>query len=107
MTTSNISAEVLAKITQHPQYHQLLKKRSFISNGFFIFTLVVYNAFILFLGFAPEAAGKPLFSGATLSVGIFLGVLICLLAVVLVVAYVTVSNKVFEPLIQKIVKDVL
>jgi len=107
MSKSNISFEVLTKISQHPQYHMLLKKRSFISNSFFVFTLIVYNSFILFLGFAPEAAGKPLFDGATLSIGIFLGVLICMLAIVLVVVYVTISNKVFEPLISKIVKDVL
>jgi len=107
MNKSNISAEVLKKISRHPQYKQLLKKRSLIGNCFFVFTLIVYNAFILFLGFAPEAAGKPLFVGATLSIGIFLGVLICLLAIILVVLYVTVSNRVFDPLINNIVKDVL
>jgi len=107
MSKINVSHEMLSKIQHHPDYQLLLKKRSAISTSFFVFTLVVYNAFIIFLGLAPQSAGQPLFSGSTLSLGIFLGILICLLAILLVIAYVIVSNKIFDPLIDNIMKDVL
>lgn len=98
--------DVVPAVLRHPKYQELLRRRNRISMIFFILTLVLYSGFILTLAFDPVLFGQPIAPGYTLSIGVVLGVLMCVLAVLLITVYVCISNRVFDPLIAAIVKDV-
>lgn len=98
--------DVVPAVMRHPKYQELLRKRSRISMTFFIITLVLYSGFVLTLAFDPVLFGQPIAPGYTLSIGVVSGVVMCIIAVVLIAVYVSISNRVFDPLIEAIVKDV-
>ncbi|MGE8640072.1 MAG: DUF485 domain-containing protein, partial [Achromobacter sp.] len=60
---------------------------------------------ILTLAFDPAFFARPL-PGMTMSIGILTGILVVGSAVVLISAYVHISNTVFDPLLAAIIKDV-
>lgn len=101
----NTSDELLSNIHRHPKYQELLQRRGRTSTLFFIITAVIYAGFILTLAYDPELFSRPL-AGMTMSIGIVTGVAVALSAIVLIAAYVYISNRVFDPLIEAIVKDV-
>lgn len=103
MTTSDDN--ILSSVHRHPKYQQLLKLRSRTSLAFFIITAVIYAGFILTLAYDPELFSQPV-AGMTISVGVITGVLVALSAVILIAAYVFISNRIFDPLIDDIVRDV-
>ena len=97
--------DILSSVQRHPKYQELLKRRNRTSMLFFVITAVIYAGFILTLAYNPGLFSRPL-PGMTMSLGILSGVLVALSAVVLIAAYVYISNRVFDPLIAAIVKDV-
>lgn len=101
----NTPDDTLSSVHRHPKYQELLKRRNRTSLLFFIVTAVIYAGFILTLAYDPALFGRPL-PGLTMSLGVFMGILVALSAVVLIAAYVYISNRVFDPLIDAIVKDV-
>ena len=101
----NTPDDILSSVHRHPKYQELLKRRNRTSFLFFVITAVIYAGFILTLAYDPELFSQPL-GNLTLSLGVFVGVLVALSAVVLIAAYVYISNRVFDPLIDAIVKDV-
>lgn len=98
--------DVVPAVLRHPKYQELLRKRNRISMIFLAITIVLYAGFILTLAFDPVFFGQPIAAGYTLSIGVVTGVAMCVIAVVLIALYVSISNRVFDPLIQAIVKDV-
>lgn len=100
------SSEALtAAVMRHPKYQELLRRRSRASLLFFTITAVIYAGFILTLAFDPVFFARSLPS-MTMSIGVLTGTLVVCSAVVLVSAYVHLSNTVFDPLLAAIVKDV-
>lgn len=97
--------DILSSVQRHPKYQELLKRRNRTSMLFFVITAVIYAGFILTLAYNPDLFARPL-PGMTMSLGLLSGVLVALSAVVLIAAYVYISNRVFDPLIDAIVKDV-
>jgi uncharacterized membrane protein (DUF485 family) len=96
---------VVAAVMRHPKYQELLRRRSRTSLLFFAITGVIYAGFILTLAFDPAFFARPL-PGMTMSIGILTGILVVGSAVVLISAYVHISNTVFDPLLAAILKDV-
>lgn len=105
MSTTGSPNDVVQKVLAHPKYQALLRKRNRVSMFFFALTIVIYAGFILTLAYDPSLMGQPV-GNMTISIGILSGVLICVSAVVLIALYVYISNKVFDPLLQAILKDV-
>ena len=101
----NTPDDILSSVHRHPKYQELLKRRNRTSILFFVITAVIYAGFILTLAYDPTLFSQPL-GNMTMSIGVFTGVLVALSAVVLIAAYVYISNRVFDPLIEAIVKDV-
>ena len=95
---------VVAAVMQHPKYQELLHRRNRTSLLFFAITGVIYAGFILTLAFDPAFFARPL-PGMTMSIGVLSGVLVACSAVVLISAYVHISNTVFDPLLAAIIKD--
>lgn len=99
--------DITSAVISHPKYQELLQRRNKISMLFFIITLIIYAGFVLTLAFDPVLFGQPIAQGMTMSIGIFSGILVVISAIILVAIYVYYSNKIFDPLLQQIIKDVL
>lgn len=98
--------DIVAEVLKHPKYHELVRKRTRLSNTFFGIALALYASFILTLAYLPHTFARPVAEGWTMSVGLLLGVLIIVVAVIMIAIYVQFSNKVFDPLLEEVVRDV-
>ncbi|RZF26742.1 DUF485 domain-containing protein [Paraburkholderia sp. UYCP14C] len=85
-------------IQSSAEYKVLVSSRrrfSFTLTALMVFT---FYGFILFVAFAPRTLARPLYEGATTSVGIAAGVGIMLIGFGLTAWYVRRSNVTFDPL---------
>lgn len=99
------SQDVVSAVMQHPAYQQLLKRRNRLSLIFFAVAICIYAGFILTLAFDPILFGEPL-GNLTMTIGIFCATLVVFSAVIMIAIYVWISNKVFDPLLAQIIKDI-
>ena len=102
MQANNVIDRVLA----HPKYQELIRRRGRASLAYFGVMLVVYAGFILTLAFWPDVFAQPIGPGFTMSVGVLTAVVVAVSAVVMIAAFVHLSNKHFDPLIDAVVRDV-
>ena len=98
--------DVVEQVLKHPKYVELVRKRTKVSMLFFGLTLVIYSSFILTMAYLPEVFAEPLGPNWTMSVGLVVGLLVACSAVAMIAVYVYLSNKVFDPLLAEIVRDV-
>ena len=97
---------VVDKVLKHPKYEELVQRRTKISMSFFVVALVIYSCFILTLAYMPEVFAQPIGEGWTMSVGVLTGVLVVFSAVIMIALYTYFSNKIFDPLLEAIMRDV-
>ncbi len=98
--------DIVAEVLKHPKYHELVRRRTRVSMAFFALTLAIYVSFIVVMAYMPYIFAKPLAPTWTMSVGLLTGLLVAASAVILISAYVYISNTVFDPLLEEIMKDV-
>ena len=98
--------DVVEQVLQRPKYTARVKGRTRASMIFFGCTVVIYAGFILTMAYMPEVFAQPLGPNWTMSVGLFVGLLVACSAVILIALYVYFSNKWFDPLLAEIVRDV-
>lgn len=98
--------DVVAEVLKHPKYQELVRRRTNVSMAFFAVTLIIYSGFILTMAYLPEVFAEPLGANWTMSVGLFVGLMVVCSAVFLIALYTYFSNKVFDPLLEAIVRDV-
>lgn len=97
---------VVERVLKHPKYAELVRRRTRVSMVFFVVALVIYSSFILTLAFMPDVFAQPLGADWTMSVGVLTGILVVFSAVIMIALYVYFSNKIFDPLLDDIVRDV-
>lgn len=98
--------DVVEQVLKHPKYVELVRIRTKVSMIFFGLTLVIYSSFILTMAYLPEVFAEPLGPNWTMSVGLVVGLLVACSAVAMIAVYVYLSNKIFDPLLANIVRDV-
>ncbi len=97
---------VVDKVLKHPKYAELVQRRTKVSMSFFVVALVIYSGFILTLAYMPEVFAQPIGEGWTMSVGVLTGILVVFSAVIMIALYTYFSNKIFDPLLEAIMRDV-
>lgn len=97
---------VVDKVLKHPKYAELVQRRTKISMSFFVVALVIYSGFILTLAYMPDVFAQPIGEGWTMSVGVLTGILVVFSAVIMIALYTYFSNKIFDPLLEAIMRDV-
>lgn len=97
---------IVEKVLKHPKYAELVQRRTKVSMSFFTVALVIYSGFILTLAFMPDVFAQPIGAGWTMSVGVLTGVLVVFSAVIMIALYTYFSNKIFDPLLEAIMRDV-
>ena len=100
-----MNEETLKKIQSNPKYLELVHKKTSLGWTLAIAMLAIYYGYILILAFDPSLLGRPLYAGATMTVGIPVGVCIILSAFVLTGVYVRRANREFDPLTRQIVEE--
>lgn len=98
--------DIVAEVLKHPKYQELVRRRTRVSMCFFGATLLIYASFILTMAYLPDVFAQPLGGSWTMSVGLFVGLLVVCSAVLLIALYTYFSNKVFDPLLEAIMRDV-
>jgi len=93
--------EKLRKISESPEYQELIKARSKSKWTLAVVMLVVYYGFIMVIAFAPEIFAQSV-GGGHMSVGILVGLIVIFFSFVITGIYVHKANTVFEPLSKKL-----
>ena len=101
-----MSDRIVSEVLKHPKYQELVRRRTKVSMMFFVDTLIIYSGFILTMAYLPEVFAQPLGEGWTMSVGLLVGLLVVCSAVIMIALYVWFSNKVFDPLLDAVLRDV-
>lgn len=94
----------LDRIRQHPDFIQLVRRKQRLTWSLTATMLAIYYGFVLLVAFAPELLGRSLSGGVT-SVGMLVGVVIILLAFGLTGIYVARTNRVLDPLNDKLKQE--
>ncbi len=97
--------ETISLIQNHPKYQELVRSRSRFAWLLSAWMLVVYYAFIMTIAFKPEWLAQPLGEGSVISVGIPVGIGIILFSFLLTGLYVYRANKVYEPMLEELKRD--
>lgn len=100
-----MNSDVLSKVQSNPKFLELVHKKTSMGWTLTIIMLVIYFGFILLLAFSPSTLGTPIAPGATMTIGIPIGVLIILSAFALTGIYVNKANNEFDQLNEQIVEE--
>lgn len=101
-----MSQDIVQRVLAHPRYRELVARRARTRLAFFILMAVVYFGFIITLAFWSGALGRPMWEGATMTLGLVVAVLIEVSAVLMIGAYVYISGKKHDPILAAILRDV-
>jgi uncharacterized membrane protein (DUF485 family) len=94
--------ELVEKIKNDPNYHELVSKRSSFAIKLTIAMLVVYFAFILTIAFEPALLGARISPESVTTIGIPIGMAVIVFAFVLTGIYTKRANSEFDDLSNKI-----
>jgi uncharacterized membrane protein (DUF485 family) len=92
-----VQQALIESITTSPTYRTLVASRRRFSFMLTSAMVLTYYGFILLVALAPGVLARPLYAGATTSVGIVAGIGIMLIAIVLTGLYVRRSNRTLDP----------
>ena len=96
--------EGLTALAQDPRYQELLRRRSRFGWLLTVIMLAIYFGYILLIAFRRDLLAQPIGGGVT-SLGIPLGIGVIVAGIVLTGIYVSVANRVFDPLAEAIRRD--
>ena len=94
----------IKKITSHPKYAELVRRRSRLALLLSVIVLAIYYGFILVISFAPKVLGTPISPGAVATFGFPVGVGVILSAIALTGFYVHKANTVFDKLNRELIE---
>lgn len=97
-----VQASVLAA---DPRYEKLVRTRSRFAWTLSIIMLLVFFGYILLIAFNKSFLARPIFEGATTSIGIPLGIGVILAGIILTGIYVRRANREFDPIVDSLRKD--
>ena len=99
-----MQSDAVTRIKNDPRFAELVRKRSRFAWTLSAIMLAIYYGFILIIAFAPEVLGIPLGPNTVTTVGIPVGVLIILSAIVLTGIYARRANSEFDALNREILE---
>ena len=94
----------IKKITSHPKYAELVRRRSRLALLLSVIVLAIYYGFILVIAFAPKLLGMPISDGSVATVGFPIGVGVILSAIALTGIYVYRANTEFDTLNKQLIE---
>jgi uncharacterized membrane protein (DUF485 family) len=107
MGNNDMQQDLVHAIKSNPKYHELVSKRSKFAWILSILMLAIYYGFILTIAYNKPFLAAPLWEGATMTVGIPIGVAVILFAFALTGIYINRANAVYDKLTREIKEEVL
>lgn len=99
-----MTSNELEHIQQHPDFIQLVRHKQRLTWSLTAAMLLIYYGFVLLVAFAPSVLGHSLSGGVT-SVGMLVGCGVILLSFALTGIYVAYTNRVIDPLNDKVKQE--
>jgi uncharacterized membrane protein (DUF485 family) len=96
---------VLDRVTANPKFHEFIAMRSRYSIIMAIVSAAAYYGFILLVAYNKEFLAAKVSAGATMSVGVPLGVGVILFTIILTWIYVRRANSEFDATNEAIIKE--
>ena len=96
---------VLDRVTANPKFHEFIAMRSTYSIIMAIVSASAYYGFILLVAFNKEFLATKVGAGATMSIGVPIGVGVILFTIVLTWIYVRRANTEFDATNEAIIKE--
>lgn len=100
-----MSSAIYKNMRNHPQFKELVRRRSRFAWTLAIVVLVLFYGFVLTVAFNPTALGQPITEGSKFTVGVVLELFLFILFWVLTAFYVRRANTEFDALNQQIIRD--
>jgi len=97
---------MVARVTNHPLYHELKSKRSGFGWWLTLAGMVAYYGFILLVAFNKPLLAQKIGGGVT-TVGMPLGVAVIVFTIVITWIYIRRANSEFDSLTDRIIKGVV
>ena len=101
-----METDLVSKISAHPKYQELKRKRSSFGWWLTLAMMVVYYGFIMLVAFNKEFLSQRLGAGV-MTVGIPIGFGVIVFTVVITAIYVKRANSEFDELSEAVAKAVL
>lgn len=99
----NASSVESQRILNMPAFVELQRKRGRMAKILSVAMLVIYYGFVMLIAFTPTSLATPVVG--VISLGIVLGLLVILSAIVLTAIYVMKANSDYDPLVAEIVRS--
>ena len=96
---------VLDRVTANPKFHEFIAMRSRYSIIMAIVSAAAYYGFILLVAFNKEFLATKVAAGATMSIGVPIGVGVIVFTIILTWIYVRRANTEFDATNEAIIKE--
>ncbi|MFZ1109959.1 MAG: DUF485 domain-containing protein [Rhodomicrobium sp.] len=93
-------------IAENPKFQELVQKRTRFAWTLSILMLLVYQAFILLVAFAPGFLATPLVPGSVATIGIPIGIGVIVFAFLVTGIYVARANGTFDRLNRELIQEI-
>ena len=101
-----MSPEEIARISAHPAYQELVRKRTSFGIILSLIMLAIYFGFVLLVAFNKQLLATPISAGSVTTIGIPLGVFVIVSAFILTGIYVRRANSEFDALTRRISEEI-
>ena len=95
------------RVLSNPKFQSMARQKSILGWTFSAVMFGVYVVYIFLIGTDPHLFGTPVSSGSVTTIGIYIGLVVILFAVVLTGIYVYIANGKFEQTTQEVVREVM
>lgn len=92
-----VKEDLFRHVSTDPEYLQLVRTRRRFSFSMTALMITTYYGFVLVVALAPTVLATPLYTGATASIGIVVGLAVMGVAVALTIIYVGRVNRTLAP----------
>lgn len=99
--------QTVQKVLNNGEFQQMARQKARLGWIFSALTFVIYVGYIVLIGFSPATVGTPVAPRAATTWGIYIGVFVILISVVLTGIYVVRANGKYEDMTQKVIRDVM
>jgi uncharacterized membrane protein (DUF485 family) len=100
-----MAADVVARIQQNPKFLKMVSIRNTYSNIMTVLMLIAYFGYILLIAFNKPFLATKVAAGATMSVGIPMGIGVLVFTIVITWIYVNKANGDFDAMKDEVVRE--
>ncbi len=93
-------------IMENPKFKELVRSRSVFAWTLSILMLAVYQGFVLLVAFDKEFLAKPLYPGATATIGIPIGLGVIVFAFIVTGIYVIRANSHYDEMTRELIQEI-